>query len=43
MGAYELPELDPYPVLVVKFPDPNPAKMSGFDQVRINNTAKMCL
>jgi hypothetical protein len=32
----KLPELDPDPDLVVKFPDP--AKRSGSDQIRIRNT-----
>jgi hypothetical protein len=32
----KLPELDPEPDLVVKFPDP--AKRSGSDRIRIRNT-----
>jgi hypothetical protein len=32
----KLPELDPDPDLVVKYPDP--AKRSGSDQIRIRNT-----
>jgi hypothetical protein len=37
-----LPELDldPDPDLVVNFPDPDPAKRSGSDWIRIRNTAK---
>jgi hypothetical protein len=34
----KLPELDPDPDLVVKFPDPDPAKRSGSDRIRIRNT-----
>ncbi len=37
---FKLPELDPDPDLVVKFPDPDPAKRSGSDRIRIRNTAK---
>jgi hypothetical protein len=33
---FKLPELDPDPDLVVKFPDP--AKRSGSDWIRIRNT-----
>jgi hypothetical protein len=36
---FKLPELDPDPDLVVKFPDP--AKRSGSDRIRIRNTARM--
>jgi hypothetical protein len=43
MGTYKVPELDPYPVVVVKILDPNLAKMSGSDQERISNTATMCM
>jgi hypothetical protein len=35
----KLPELDPDPDLVVKLSDPDPAKMSGSDRIRISNTA----
>jgi hypothetical protein len=35
---YKLPELEPDPDLVVKFPDPDPAKRSGSDRIRICNT-----
>jgi hypothetical protein len=35
----KLPELDPDPDLVVKFPDPDPAKRSGSDRIR--NTAEI--
>jgi hypothetical protein len=31
----KLPELDPDPDLVVKFLDPDPAKRSGSDRIRI--------
>jgi hypothetical protein len=34
-----LPELDPDPDLVVKYPDPDLAKRSGSDRIRIHNTA----
>jgi hypothetical protein len=34
----KLPELDLDPDLVVKFPDPDPAKRSGSDRIRIRNT-----
>jgi hypothetical protein len=37
---YKLPELEPDPDLLVKFPDPDPAKRSGSDRIRIRNTAK---
>jgi hypothetical protein len=30
---------DPDPVLPLKVPDPDPAKMSGFDWIRISNAA----
>jgi hypothetical protein len=35
---FKLPELDPNPDLVMKFPDP--AKKSGSDRIRIRNTGK---
>jgi hypothetical protein len=35
---YKLPELDPDLDLVVKFPDPDPAKRSG--SIRIRNTGQ---
>ncbi len=37
---FKLPELDPDPDLVVKFPDPDPAKRSGSDRIRIRNTGR---
>ncbi len=32
---YKLPELEPDPDLVMKFSDPDPAKRSGSDRIRI--------
>ncbi len=36
--CFKLPELGLDPDLVVKFPDPDPAKRSGSDRIRIRNT-----
>jgi hypothetical protein len=40
----KLPKLEPDPDLVVKFPDldPDPAKTSGSDWIRIRNTVPYC-